>query len=112
MKTVCDRIACYRLDDEVADQVVAAGLAKFATAPERPGKFMIYRPDSAEARCLVDQIKAAKVAAKPAPVVEPDPAPAAAEPAPEVKAAPVEEKKPAAAPKRGPGRPAGKKGRK
>lgn len=111
MKTVCDRIACYRLDDEIADQVVAAGLAKFATAPERPGKFKIYRPDSAEAQDLADRVKAAKPAAKPAPVVEPEPVAPAAEPAPEV-AAPVDEKKPAAAPKRGPGRPAGKKGRK
>ena len=111
MKTVCDRIACYRLADEVADQVVAAGLAKFATAPERPGKFMIYRQDSAEAQDLADRANAAKPAAKPAPVVEPEPVTPAAEPAPEVEA-PVDEKKPAAAPKRGPGRPAGKKGRK
>ena len=107
MKRVCGKFYCCWLEDADADRAVAAGIGfTFNDRPERPGKFLTYRVDSAEADILRATIAAAAPvkAAKPAPEPEPVAAPDASADAPKP------EKKPAApadAPKakRGPGRP-------
>lgn len=102
MKTVCGRWACFMLEDADAATVVNAGIGyKYAVRPEREGRFITYSPDSAEARCLIEQAAGSKAAE---PVVDETPSPVAS-------TSDAVETEPAATAKRGPGRPS-KKGRK
>ena len=104
MKIVCGKFCCFRLPDDVADNVAAnvPGYVFSNRPTERDGQFLTYEFDTPEARCLVEQAKAFAVSGKTA-------EPKAAEPNETPKAPKAAGKNPgdadlAVAPKR-PGRP-------